>query len=397
MGLNREFFEARDWVEDLLSFDIIKDVNLFETTIRVLGGLLSAHHLSGERIFLTKAEELGSLLVVGFKTPSGVPFSDVNLRSHTAHGPQWNPDSTTSEVSTVQLEFRDLSRLTKNLIYEDSSMNVSLVIHRQPKPNGLVPIHIATNTGLLRSSSVITFGARGDSYYEYLLKQWLQTGKKIDFLRDDYLLAMEGVRDKLVRTTPRSNLTYLGELENSGKTFRPKMDHLVCYLPGTLALGYYHGLPAWHLELAKSLLHTCYLTYKLQPTGLAPEITYFNENDDEKSTDFYVKSNDAHNLLRPETIESLWYLYQITGDQKYQDWGWEIFQSFMKFTRVEYGFTSISSVLDPGNTRPRDIMESFFLAETLKYFYLLFSPKPIFDLNSWVINTEAHPLPIYDH
>jgi len=110
-----------------------------------------------------------------------------------------------------------------------------------------------------------------------------------------------------------------------------------------------------------------------------------------------VKTNDAHNLLRPETVESLWYMYQITGDKKYQDWGWEIFQSFMKYTRVEYGFTSIGTVLETSNVRPRDMMESFFLAETLKYFYLLFADRSIFDLNTWIFNTEAHPLPIFDH
>lgn len=113
--------------------------------------------------------------------------------------------------------------------------------------------------------------------------------------------------------------------------------------------------------------------------------------------DFWVKYNDAHNLLRPETVESLWYLYQITGDKTYQDWGWEIFQSFLKYTRVEHGFTSISSVLNPENTRPRDMMESFFVGETLKYFYLLFSDEPIFDLKKWVFNSEAHPFPIRDH
>jgi len=137
------------------------------------------------------------------------------------------------------------------------------------------------------------------------------------------------------------------------------------------------------------------MTYKQQPTGLAPEITHFKTDTDETS-DFYIKSADSHNLLRPETVESLYYLYQITGDKKYQEWGWEIFESFMKYTRVEYGFTSINNVLDPENLKPRDMLESFFLAETLKYFYLLFSKNVIFDFNEWVFNTEAHPLPIYD-
>jgi mannosyl-oligosaccharide alpha-1,2-mannosidase len=396
MGFQREFFEARDWVEDSLNFEGSKNVNLFETTIRVMGGLLSAYHLSGDQMFLKKAEQLGSILHVAFKSPSGVPYSDVNLQSRTAHGPSWNPDSTTSEVTTVQLEFRDLSRCNKKPEYEESAMNVSRHVHTLRKVHGLVPININPSTGNFRSTSVITLGARGDSYYEYLLKQWIQTGKKIDFLKDDYLLAVEGMRSKLLQRTFKSNLTFLGELEGGGNSFKPKMDHLVCYLPGTLALGVMHGLPDWHLVLAKELLYTCYLTYKRMPTGLAAEITYFRTESD-SNEDFYVRSNDAHNLLRPETVESLWYLYQITGDKMYQDWGWEIFQSFMKYTRNDHGFNSISSVLHPNNVRPRDMMESFFLGETLKYFYLLFSDTVIFDLKTWVFNTEAHPFPVYQH
>ncbi|ODN06102.1 Endoplasmic reticulum mannosyl-oligosaccharide 1,2-alpha-mannosidase [Orchesella cincta] len=396
MGLQKEYFEARDWVDNSLSFDLNRNVNLFETTIRVMGGLLSAYHLSGDEMFRHKAEDLGNILLAGFKSPSGVPYSDVNLRNRVAHGPSWSPDSTTSEVTTIQLEFRDLSRIVNNPIFEESAMNVSKHVHTLPKTHGLVPIHITPGTGSFRMTSVITLGARGDSYYEYLLKQWIQTGKKIDFLRDDYLLAVDGIQNRLVQRTHLSNLTFINELENNGQVLRPKMDHLVCYLPGTLALGVLHGLPQWHLDLAKDLLYTCYLTYKRQPTGLSPEITFFN-TEESATHDFWVKHNDAHNLLRPETVESLWYLWQITGDKMYQDWGWEIFQSFLKYTRVEHGFTSISSVLNPENTRPRDMMESFFLGETLKYFYLLFSDKPIFDLKTWVFNTEAHPLPVYDH
>jgi hypothetical protein len=79
------------------------------------------------------------------------------------------------------------------------------------------------------------------------------------------------------------------------------------------------------LEFAEELAYTCYLTFARQPTHLAPEITYFNMAPDSPA-DFYVKSNDAHYLLRPETIESLWYLYYVTGNKTYQDWGWNIFQ-----------------------------------------------------------------------
>ena len=129
----------------------------------------------------------------------------------------------------------------------------------------------------------------------------------------------------------------------------------VCFLPGTLALAAHHGLKVSGklppklqtangdaqgsssneqllLQMAEELAYTCYLTFARQPTFLAPEITYFNEagafksGSGKGSSDFYVKPNDSHYLLRPETIESLWYLYYVTGNKTYQDWGWKIFQ-----------------------------------------------------------------------
>lgn len=105
---------------------------------------------------------------------------------------------------------------------------------------------------------------------------------------------------------------------------------------------------------------------------------------------------DAHNLLRPETLESLFVLYRLTGDQKYREWGWQIFNAFEKHTRVpDGGYSSISNVKDAGNPRFRDKMESFFLSETLKYLYLLFSDDPkLIPLDEYVFNTEGHPLPI---
>jgi hypothetical protein len=80
MGMNKEFDEARDWVANDLNFSIDKDVNLFETTIRVLGGLLSAFHLTADKIFLTKAKDLGNRLMGAFTSRSGIPYSDVNLK-----------------------------------------------------------------------------------------------------------------------------------------------------------------------------------------------------------------------------------------------------------------------------------------------------------------------------
>ena len=88
-------------------------------------------------------------------------------------------------------------------------------------------------------------------------------------------------------------------------------------------------------QLAEELAYTCYLTFARQPTFLAPEITHFNSAPS-STTDFYVKPADSHYLLRPETIESLWYLYYVTGNKTYQDWGWNIFQVSYKELPIHY-------------------------------------------------------------
>jgi hypothetical protein len=216
-------------------------------------------------------------------------------------------------------------------------------------------------------------------------------------------------------------------------------------MPGTIALGATGGiseaearkLPSWNskkdsdMKLARELMQSCWGMYKFMATGLAAEITHFNidsppllESADHKAPetfdaspdaewrkDFSVKSGDVHNLQRPETVESLFYMWRITGDVMYREWGWEMFKSFMNYTSVgeEGGFTSLSNanVIPPV---PLDNMEGFWLvsahsflpsehvltspqAETLKYFYLLFSPNDLLPLDQIVINTEAHPFP----
>lgn len=395
LGLMDEFAEAREWVEKELSFDKNVDVNLFETTIRILGSLLSTYHLTKDTLFLDKAKDLGSRLMPAFKTPSKIPFSDVNLGKGTARPPRWTTDSTLAEVTSVQLEFRELSHLTQDPQYQDAVNEVMRHVHQLPgKHDGLVPMFINTNSGHFSHKGVFTLGARADSYYEYLLKQWIQGGKTEDDLLEDYLQAVDGVRKHLVRQTGPSRLTFVGELNHN--RFNPKMDHLVCFLPGTLALGTHHGLPEAHMDLALQLMETCHQMYTQMETGLSPEIAHFSLQPG-TGPDVLVKPADRHNLLRPETVESLFYLYRFTKEPKYRDWGWDILQSFNNYTKVPGGgYTSINNVRDPLNPGPRDKMESFFLGETLKYLYLLFSDDTsLLSLDSYVFNTEAHPLPIW--
>eukprot|EP00117_Sycon_ciliatum_P036322 scpid103805/ scgid2537/ Endoplasmic reticulum mannosyl-oligosaccharide 1,2-alpha-mannosidase; ER alpha-1,2-mannosidase; ER mannosidase 1; Man9GlcNAc2-specific-processing alpha-mannosidase; Mannosidase alpha class 1B member 1 len=142
-----------------------------------------------------------------------------------------------------------------------------------------------------------------------------------------YRTSVAGIEKRLMRHSSPSQLLFVGEELNNGQ-FSPKMDHLVCFLPGLLALGSVHGADIEqsgnHLELARQLMVTCQQMYVVMPTGLSAELVYFGQGADE--SDIIVKERDRHNLLRPEAVESLFILYRITGNETYRDWGWEVFQ-----------------------------------------------------------------------
>jgi len=208
--------------------------------------------------------------------------------------------------------------------------------------------------------------------------------------------AVAGIQQHLIISTKHSNLQFVAELPRGiGGPLSPKMDHLVCFLPGSIALGATGGLtvaearrmPGWGAEkeqqmrLATELMKTCWGMYKVTETGLAPEITWFQAEDAalqpapgasplspsgnsraDWKKDYIVKPQDAHNLQRPETVESLFVMWRITHDPIYRDWGWEIFKAFQNYTVLDDG--EGHSSLDNVNTVPptrRDNMESFWL------------------------------------
>ena len=107
-------------------------------------------------------------------------------------------------------------------------------------------------------------------------------------------------------------------------------------------------------------------------------------------------TTSSQNILRPEVVESFYTLHAITGDPIYREWGWEIFQAIETFCKTEIAYGEFPNVANTSAT-PRDKMESFVLAETVKYLYLLFDPdSPVDILTTHVFNTEAHPLPVFD-
>ncbi|KAI8302125.1 Mannosyl-oligosaccharide 1,2-alpha-mannosidase [Colletotrichum sp. SAR11_59] len=375
MNLTEPLSDARKWLHRSLTWDQDQDVNTFETTIRMLGGLLSAHYLSTQlphaaskrdSVYLSKAIDLADRLLVAFDSDSGIPYASVNIGkkkgipSHADGG-----SSSTAEAATVQLEMKYLSYLTGNDVYWKKAERVMKVLDDQ-KMEGA----------------------------EYLAKQYLQTGETI--YRDMWEDVLDGIQKHLVTTTRNAALKYIAELPAGvGGALSPKMDHLVCFLPGTIAMGATEGRtlaearrdPEWtpyhedDVQLAIELMKTCWGMYAVTGTGLAPEIAWFNATEydlqpnpgDRKQRsasstlskwhkDLIIKPLDAHNLQRPETVESLFMMYRVTGDSMYREWGWKIFQAFREHTMASdgEGFTSLNDVRTvPPSTR--DNMESFWL------------------------------------
>ncbi|KAL4940735.1 hypothetical protein BDV06DRAFT_230128 [Aspergillus oleicola] len=376
MNLTTRLSDARKWLNRGLTYDQDQDVNTFETTIRMLGGLLSAHYLSTmlpgvssqrDYIYLTKAIDLADRLVGAYESRSGIPYASVNiatrqgLLSHADGGA-----SSTAEATTIQLEMKYLSYLTGKEVYWRKAEHVMKVIDDQQ---------------MFRYQE-IRLGSRGDSYYEYLIKQYLQTPGQEPVYREMWEEALAGIQKHLVTSTKQSSLQFIAELpQGIGGPLSPRMDHLVCFLPGSIALGTTEGLterearqlPSWNpqkeqqMQLAQELTRTCWAMYAVTDSGLSPEIACKNDEASWKR-DFIIKPLDAHNLQRPETVESLFLMYRVTTNPIYREWGWKIFKAVKKH----------------------------MVAETLKYLYLLFSPRDLLPLNDVVFNTEAHVLPRFN-
>ncbi len=432
MGLRTRFAAARDWAAGQLDLNKDVDVNVFETTIRILGGLLSTHHLRaagggpGEPRLVAQAAALGERMKGAFGTPTGLPLSDVNLRSRAVKGPDWGPDSSVSEVATLRMEWSALAEAAETPSLAELAIKAQRgVIALAKGTHGLADAKFVNpHSGAWGGERIATLGARVDSFYEYLLKCWIQGGKRDAGLLTAYQDAVHGVTTRLLARTMRDKLLFIGERYSAGQLSN-KMDHLVCFYPGLLALGHLHGVAprpeqaaaqaaalaalggfragATQLDVAEELAATCREMYARNPLHLGPEIAHFVTDasdpggrgpDASPDDDVIIKPADAHCLLRPEYVESLFVLWRVTGAQRYRDWGWDAWRGLQRHAAAPRGgYASVESVLD-GTPRLRDSMESFFLGETLKYLFLLFDDDGAVDLTRWVLNTEAHPLPL---
>ena len=273
MNMHEEFQQARDWVRDTLSHDQNAKVSVFETTIRSLGGLLSAYDWSRDVVFLEEALDLARRLMRAFVHPivgdTILPFGEVNLQDGSCNMIPWaGGNAILSEFGTLQIEFRYLDEVVQTSEtrgFREKVEGIFELLHEMSPENGLFPYYMKTDhnskksagdeseTGDKNNSSKkipyftndhLTFGAMADSFYEYMLKLWIQGGKSEPMYRTMYDKAMQGMHDELLHISTPSGLLYLADkvgvrTGSNKKRIKHKMDHLVCFVGGMLALGAY--------------------------------------------------------------------------------------------------------------------------------------------------------------
>lgn len=446
MGMKKDFAMAVAALHRIdFSTSPLFQINIFETTIRYLGGFLSAYDVSGGKypILLEKAIELGDMLYVAFDTPNRMPIMHWDWKHAASGGIQEAPRHVLgAEYGSFSLEFTRLSQLSGDPKYYDAIQRIMNIFEAQQndtKVPGVWPINLDARNQDFTKDRSFTLGALADSLYEYLPKQHLMLGgcspqyqamyeKFIDVAKEQLFYRALNPENELILFSGSGKVTRGPQIH-----LRTEAAHLTCFVGGMVGLAARAFDSPHDLQTARQLVDGCVWAYESMPTGVMPEsfmaASCHNDEDCEWSdqkwfeaireanhdSDARLMSLDDHAqkvisakglapgfadildsryLLRPEAIESVFILYRITGDRKLQDKAWNMFQAIERHAKTDIAYASIEDVTAKSvkDTKHSDSMESFWTGETLKYFYLIFSEPDVISLDEFVLNTEAHPL-----
>ncbi|KAH1014236.1 hypothetical protein HUJ04_003100 [Dendroctonus ponderosae] len=393
MGNYSEFQRVVDILSTKTDFDANINVSVFETNIRIIGGLLSAHLLSnkaGAKVepgfpcngpLLRLAEDVAKRLIAAFDTKTGMPYGTVNLRYGVPKGE--TPITCTAGIGTFIVEFGTLSRLTGDPLYEEVAMNALYSLFNHKSPIGLFGNHIDTNTGKWTAQDA-GIGSGVDSYFEYLVKGSI-------LLQRPELMEMFREARKSIDKHLKKDDWYMWVSMTKAQITLPVFQSLEAFWPGLLSL-------IGETSNAMKTLHNYHQVW--QQYGFTPEFYYITQNEAGAGKESYP--------LRPELIESIMYLYRATGDPFLLEAGEDILRSIKHSAKTPCGYATIKDVRDH---RTEDRMESFFLSETTKYLYLLFDTdnfihnqgqhgtlintpngECVINAGGYIFNTEAHPI-----
>ncbi|XP_061550090.1 ER degradation-enhancing alpha-mannosidase-like protein 2 isoform X1 [Phycodurus eques] len=393
LGNQTEFQRVASLLQDTVDFNIDINASVFETNIRVVGGLLSAHLLSGRAgvqlepgwpcsgPLLRMAEDAARKLLPAFETPTGMPYGTVNLLRGVS--PTETSVTCTAGVGTFILEFSTLSRLTGDTTFEDTARRALRALWKTRSDIGLVGNHIdvVSKKWVAQDAGI---GAGVDSYFEYLVKGAI-------LLQDEELLHMFDAYDRALENYTRFDDWYLWVQMHKGTVSMPVFQSLEAFWPGLQTL-------LGNLDGAVRTFQNYYSVWR-QFGGL-PEFYSISQG-------YPVDKREGY-PLRPELIESAMYLFRATDDHTYLQLGLDAVESVERIAKTPCGYASVKDLRDH---QLDNRMESFFLAETIKYLYLLFDPTHflhsggaemwveggedghcILSSGGYIFNTEAHPL-----
>ncbi|KAF2965299.1 hypothetical protein GQX73_g8266 [Xylaria multiplex] len=392
--------------------------NWFETTIRHLGGLLSAYDLSGEPVLLQKAVELGDMLYMGFDTPTRMPPFWLDFELAKAGRLRAGTHDPSASTTSSSLEFTRLAQLTGENKYYDAIDRIAEMLDQSQNATrlpGMWPTLLDLQSFVFEHEEGFTLGALADSMYEMFPKTYQLLGGREPIYEKLYRGAMATIVEHVLfrpRLPDQADILIPGNVwvrDNGRIDLQPEAQHLACFVGGMFGLGgKLFNIPD-HVKIGEKVTRGCIWAYNAMPSGVMPEISGFLpclENGvcswerepfkgerNQKLPEGFQNARDPRYILRPEAIESVFYMYRITGEMEYQEMAWDMFQSIKKATETELAFSAIADVtVDGSETEKTDSMESFWLSETLKYFYLIFSPPDLISLDEYIFNTEAHPL-----
>ncbi|KAH7080492.1 glycoside hydrolase [Paraphoma chrysanthemicola] len=428
MGLRDEFYEA---VEAVATIDFGQStaatVNMFETCIRYLGGLIAAYDLSGHEVLKMKAIEVGDLLYAGFNTKNGMPVDFIRFElAKKGSGLGVESQVVSASPGTITLEFSRLSQITGDDKYYAAVSQVMDVFHQgqnKTKLPGMWPMYVSMDDADVITGNQFTIGGNADSMYEYLPKAHALLGAA-DSSSAKYETMTRSFMDTAIKhlffrpmIPGDDDILFSGNCDvlADGPRLDPESEHLSCFIGGLYALGGRLFKNDEYLDVGAKLARGCAYAYHSFPAGIMPERynmalcpgpdhlascpwddEYFKaatlERPQHRSNlpKGFTTAKDPRYILRPEAIESVFILWRITGDPWWRETAWEMFEAVARATETEYANAAILdvTVLD---SKQQDYMESFWLAETLKYFYLCFADTDLISLDDFVLNTEAHP------
>ncbi len=361
LGFEDEAKRIENFVVDSLRFDKDIYVKVFEVDIRILGGLLNIYEMTGNNKVLQKAQNFADRLLPAFNSPTGLPYYYVNLKTGATKGNIVN----VAEAGSYIFEFGILSYYTQNPTYYQVAKKATKKIYSMRSKINLLGRDLDVETGnwTLTQSMV---GAYADSYFEYLYKSWL-------LFKDPELKKMWDVQIAAIQqyiAELHNGMLWYGKVDmNTGEKINAEVTLWDAYFPALLAL-------SGDLPRAKTSFNAWNFLWDKQ--GLIPMV--YDYNKDSIINPFYQ--------LNPEVIESAYYLWHYTGDSIYYYRIRKYYEDIKKYCRTEIAYCHVEDVR---TKKQKDEMETFFIAENMKYFYLTFSHNNSINITDYVFNTEAHP------